>query len=71
MVTGYTDSTGTADYNQVLSLRRAEAVRYVLVEVGVAEDRIGVAARGETRPAIDRGDQVRERANRRVVIDLL
>jgi OOP family OmpA-OmpF porin len=71
VVTGYTDSTGSDDYNQVLSLRRAEAVRDVLVEMGVAEDRIGVAARGETRPAIDRGDQVRERANRRVVIDLL
>lgn len=71
VVTGYTDSTGSAEYNQVLSLRRAEAVRDALVEMGVAEDRIGVAARGKTRPAIDRGDQVRERANRRVVIDLL
>ena len=71
VVTGYTDSTGTDAYNQTLSLRRAEAVRDALVEMGIAEDRIGVAARGETRPAIDRGDQVRERANRRVVIDLL
>ncbi|WP_200342474.1 OmpA family protein [Rhodovibrio sodomensis] len=71
VVTGYTDSTGTDAYNQALSLRRAEAVRDVLVEMGVAEDRIGVAARGKTRPAIERGDQVRERANRRVVIDLL
>jgi OOP family OmpA-OmpF porin len=71
VVTGYTDSTGTDAYNQTLSLRRAEAVRDVLVEMGVAGDRIGVTARGKTRPAIDRGDQVRERANRRVVIDLL
>jgi OOP family OmpA-OmpF porin len=70
VVTGYTDSAGTAAYNQVLSLRRAEAVRDVLSEMGIAGDRIGIAARGKTRPAIDRGDQVRERANRRVVIDL-
>jgi outer membrane protein OmpA-like peptidoglycan-associated protein len=71
VVTGYTDTTGTDDYNQVLSLRRAEAVRDVLVGMGIAEDRIGVAARGKTRPAIDRGDQAREPAKRRVVIDLL
>ena len=71
VVTGYTDSSGASDYNQTLSLRRAEAVRDVLIEMGVDGERIGVAARGETRPAIDRGDEARERANRRVVIDLL
>ena len=33
-ITGYTDSTGAADYNQKLSLRRAEAVRDYLVSLG-------------------------------------
>jgi OOP family OmpA-OmpF porin len=69
-VTGYTDTVGPEDYNQELSLRRAQNVRDVLVNMGIDEDRIGVAARGESRPAIERGDGVRERANRRVVIQL-
>lgn len=69
-VTGYTDSVGSESYNEELSLRRAENVRDVLVSMGVDADRIGVAARGESRPAVDRGDDARERANRRVVVQL-
>lgn len=45
-ITGYTDSTGEADYNQWLALRRARAVRDALVARGVPADRIAVEGRG-------------------------
>ncbi len=46
-VIGYTDSKGTEDYNQVLSEKRAYAVRDYLVKQGIASDRIMVEGRGE------------------------
>jgi outer membrane protein OmpA-like peptidoglycan-associated protein len=47
LVTGHTDSTGTAGYNQRLSERRADAVASVLITSGVAARR--VQARGAPR----------------------
>ena len=49
---GYADERGDEAYNQVLSEKRAVAIRELLVESGVASDRIQVSAHGE-RPATD------------------
>ena len=47
LVTGYADSkTGSADYNQKLSQRRAEAVANELVKMGVSRDNIIIEAKG-------------------------
>ena len=47
VVTGYADSnTGSAEYNQALSQRRAEAVAAELVKMGVSSDKIETAAKG-------------------------
>ena len=47
VVTGYADSnTGSAEYNQTLSQRRAEAVAAELVKMGVSSDKIETAAKG-------------------------
>lgn len=67
-VTGHADTAGPAKYNQGLSNRRADAVADVLELRGVAADRIDEAALGETLPAVQTGDGVPERLNRRVVI---
>ena len=67
-VTGHADTTGSADYNQELSLRRAQNVRDALVARGVDADAISIAARGESQPANPTGDGVRSRENRRVEI---
>lgn len=69
-VTGHADTAGPADYNRDLSLRRAQNVRDALVERGVDADRISVAARGESEPAVQTGDGVREQRNRRAVISV-
>ena len=67
-VTGHTDTVGSADYNQELSLRRAQNVRDALVARGVDGDNVSIAARGEAQPANPTGDGVRSRENRRVEI---
>jgi OOP family OmpA-OmpF porin len=67
-VTGYTDLSGSEDYNMALSLRRADAVRDALIKGGVAADQITTAGRGEADPAVPTADGVREQANRRAEI---
>lgn len=65
---GHTDHTGDAAENQLLSERRAEAVRDLLISVGVAKERITVKGLGETQP-VCRGDRPECLArNRRVEI---
>jgi OmpA-OmpF porin, OOP family len=69
-VTGHTDRAGPEDYNMALSLRRADAVRSSLISGGIAADKITVAGRGESEPAVPTADGVREAKNRRVEIIL-
>jgi outer membrane protein OmpA-like peptidoglycan-associated protein len=69
-VSGHTDRSGDAAYNQRLSMRRGEAVAEELVRVGVPRTAISVQAFGETRPLIVTADGVREPQNRRVEIVL-
>lgn len=63
VVTGYTDESGNAAYNQQLSTRRAQAIGDYLVAHGVPRDHITVQGRGETdafaTPALDRRVEVR------------
>lgn len=68
--TGFTDTAGPADYNQDLSFRRAQAVKEALSGRGLEADRIGTAARGENRLAVETQDGVREPLNRRVEVSL-
>jgi len=67
-VTGHTDTFGPTDYNDYLSTNRAMAVKEALMLLGVSEDIVSVAGRGESEPAVPTGDQVKEQANRRAVI---
>jgi len=69
-VIGHTDSVGTLDANDALSLRRAATVRALLVIQGVAESSIEVAGRGEREPLVPAGDEVAEPKNRRVEINV-
>jgi outer membrane protein OmpA-like peptidoglycan-associated protein len=69
-VSGYTDTSGTADYNQGLSERRAKSVAAALVQDGVPESEIEIHAYGETHLLVATGPGVREPQNRRVEIVL-
>ena len=68
--TGHTDTSGPANYNMALSLRRANAVKDALVRDGVPATAISVVGKGETDLLVPTGDGVREPQNRRVVIVL-
>jgi len=68
IVTGHTDTSGPAEYNMGLSLRRAESVRDELVLSGIPEANIELVARGQTQPLVPTPDGVREPQNRRVEI---
>jgi len=47
---GHTDIRGTAEYNQTLSLKRAESAREALIQNGVAPERMVTVGYGESRP---------------------
>src|SRR5882724_9331028 len=68
--TGHTDLAGPADYNMAHSLRRADAVRSALIAGGIAADKITVAGRGMSEPAVPTALGVRNAKNRRVEIIL-
>jgi len=52
---GHTDRFGSDSYNQLLSERRAEAVKSYLVDRGIEANRITTEGRGETQPVTPAG----------------
>jgi len=67
---GHTDTAGSPAYNEALSLRRANNVRFALIELGVPASAIGVDARGESEPLEATADGIRNPQNRRVEITI-
>ena len=66
VVTGYTDLAGSEQYNDGLSLRRANAVKAELVRLSIGAGRIDVVAKGMNDPIVPTPIGVREPRNRRV-----
>ena len=69
-VTGHTDNTGSAAYNQDLSERRARSVVAVLVNAGVEPFRLRPVGAGENRPIASNLDPAGRQQNRRVDITI-
>jgi outer membrane immunogenic protein len=67
-VTGYTDRSGSAGYNQRLSERRANNVAKALAALGVPPAQMAVSGHGENDNRVPTADGVREPQNRRVEI---
>ena len=68
LVTGYTDSDGTDEYNQTLSERRAEAVSNYAAAQGVSSSRLSIVGFGESNPVASNDTATGKRQNRRVEI---
>ena len=66
--TGHTDNIGTAEYNQKLSERRAQAVVDYLASKGVYPGRIKPIGMGLTKPIADNATEEGRAQNRRVTI---
>jgi OOP family OmpA-OmpF porin len=69
-VNGNADTSGTPQYNQALSMRRAQAVAAELVRDGVPKAAIAITASGDTHLLVPTGPGVREPQNRRVEINI-
>ena len=69
-VFGYTDDVGTAEYNQQLSLRRANAVKDYLIQAGIDPAIVNVKGYGKTSPLVEGTNGEDRSKNRRVEIAL-
>ena len=69
-VIGHTDAVGTVQYNDQLSLQRAERVRDDLVSRGIPADSIDVSGRGKREPLVPTSEGISEAKNRRVEISV-
>jgi outer membrane protein OmpA-like peptidoglycan-associated protein len=69
-VEGHTDSDGAEDYNQQLSLNRANSVGSYLQSHGVNQQRIVAVGAGETRPIAPNTTAAGKQQNRRVELKL-
>ena len=68
IIEGYTDSTGSEEYNEELSQRRAQAVANVLAGQGVPASRYQVVGKGQAFPVASNATPAGRQQNRRVEI---
>jgi outer membrane protein OmpA-like peptidoglycan-associated protein len=69
-VIGHTDTIGADAYNDKLSLERAQAVREILVGMGVSAQNITAAGRGKRELLVPTAENVNEPRNRRVELSV-
>lgn len=71
LIEGHTDSKGAEQANQVLSERRAQAVKDDLVQQGLEPMRIETVGYGESRPVASNDNEGGRQLNRRVQITII
>jgi len=70
-VAGYTDYIGSAEYNRILSVKRANAVRNYLLAKKVPSSRISIAGYGEDNPIAPNTSVIGRQKNRRVEFQIM
>ncbi len=70
-IAGHTDSTGSEEHNMLLSQRRAEAVKNLLVARGVSPARLTTVGFGESKPIASNATEAGRQQNRRVEIRIV
>jgi len=68
IIEGYTDSTGSEEYNEELSQRRAQAVADVLAGQGIPASRYQVVGKGQAFPVASNATPAGRQQNRRVEV---
>jgi outer membrane protein OmpA-like peptidoglycan-associated protein len=68
LIVGHTDGTGTTEYNQGLSQRRAIAASDYLISQGVSSARLRTSGRGELEPIAENETENGRLLNRRVEV---
>ncbi|PRY06333.1 OmpA family protein [Paraburkholderia sp. BL25I1N1] len=70
VVVGHTDLAGSQEFNDRLSMQRAQTVAAFLIKQGIPAQRIETAARGKREPLVPTADGMPHRMNRRAVITI-
>jgi OOP family OmpA-OmpF porin len=68
---GHADSIGSDEYNQRLSLRRAEAVKAYMVSKGIEPNRVYTEGKGEKQPVASNSTADGRAKNRRTEIEVI
>ena len=71
VINGHTDRIGTEKYNENLGLKRALAVKKVLMDLGISPDHISTRSYGENAPLIRATDSYLRSKNRRATIEIV
>lgn len=69
-ISGHTDSSGSEDYNQLLSEQRATSVANIILQEGIVVERVAAAGYGELQPIASNDTPEGRAENRRVEITL-
>jgi OOP family OmpA-OmpF porin len=70
-IEGYCDYIGTVEYNQKLSVERAQTVKAYLVSKGINENRLSTVGYGKSNPIADNETADGRAMNRRIVFRIL
>lgn len=70
-ISGFTDSTGTVEYNQSLSQKRANSVAQYLIAQGVDARRVVAQGLGQSNPIASNATAAGRQENRRVELRLV
>lgn len=70
IVDGHTDATGTEEYNQWLSEKRAESVKNYMADHGVNANRITINGYGQSKPVASNSTAEGRQQNRRVEVTI-
>lgn len=68
LIEGHTDNTGSNEYNQALSVKRAKSVEQFLADQGVKGARLSTSGYGEAQPIASNDTQAGRQENRRVEV---
>ncbi len=71
LIEGHTDNRGSETYNLGLSERRANSVRFALMQRGIASNRMLAKGFGKSRPMASNSSEIGRQQNRRVEITIL
>ena len=69
-ITGHTDFIGTAEYNQVLGLKRAQIIQKYLESKGIVANKMITDSKGKDQPVADKITKEGRAKNRRTVITI-
>ncbi len=71
LITGHTDKSGSPEINELLSFKRANAVKHFFMDKGIAETRLNIEAVAASNPVLTGDAKADASQNRRVVIKII